>query len=479
MVLLDAITGSWKSAFFGHAGKITSLAFSLDGVLLVSGSEDKTVKLWDVQTGGAIKTFDHTSAVSAICISPDCATIASGTYDGTIYLWDIRTGECHSTALSHDDRVQAISFSPINSRRLISSSWDRTVRRWDTDGRQIGATCEEAGTVAYVAYALDGTRFVSCGGMVATVRDSESGAVVVKFDAPKQPFILESCCFSPDGRFVACAAGRTIYVWDITGSGARLVGTLVGHHYIISITFSSSLISLSGRFIKFWQSSGSLTDSIATNDRPARHGRARNESISIRLFAEDGITVTIHSSGVVKTWSLTTGACKSSFLTPAQGIRYVHLAGDTPVVVWWEADDEEYRVWDGGDGQLFRTVRSSLQGILHLRISKDGSKIFGLDNEHIEVRSIPTGEGVSLIRHKSGDPWRDVRGSKVWLASSKYVGWDFGEREVSTFSHQENSRINLGWSFNPNGPTSTDPGSGTLSQEDRFSVSRRGTKKLT
>ena len=71
MVLLDAITGSNKSALSGHAGIIVSLAFSLGGTLLVSGSEDKTVKLWDVQTGAAVKTFsDHTSSILTVSISP-------------------------------------------------------------------------------------------------------------------------------------------------------------------------------------------------------------------------------------------------------------------------------------------------------------------------------------------------------------------------------------------------------------------------
>ena len=439
VVLLDAITGTRKTVLSGHANMILSLAFSLDGSLLVSGSEDKTVKLWDVQTGGVVRTFSgHTSAVLVVSISPDRHTIASGTQDGTVRLWEVRTGNWHPIVGHHSDLVTAISFSPIDSRRLITSSMDGTVQQWDSDGEQVGTPYHEATSVFHVAYTSDGARFASCGGTVVTVRDSESGEVVVKLEVPKKSLRFRCCCFSPDDRFLACAAVDTIYVWDIANSEARLVGNLVGHSKpIISVAFSSSLISLSlDRSVKFWQSSSFLTGSIPADNISTRPGSAQIESV--HLFAEDAMAVTSDSSGEVKTWSLTTGKCESSTSTPAQGIRDVRWAGGTLVVVWRTGADGggDYNVWDVSKRE-FRTVHSSLQKIQDLRISGDGSKIFGLDNEQIEALCIQGGEEASLVRHQSEDPWRDalvVRGSKVWLASSKDVGWDFGVREVSAFS---------------------------------------------
>ena len=436
-MLLDTITGSNKSALSGHTGIILSLAFSLDGTLLVSGSEDKTVKLWDVQTGTAVKTFsDHTSSILAVSISSDHATIASGAEDGTICLWDVRTGRCHPMPLCHDGRVTAVSFSPIDSRRLISSSWDRTVRWWNVDGRQVGATCHEAGRVAYVSYASDGTHFVLCGGTVATVRDSESGAVMVKLYAPKRQPLLQ-CCFSPDDKFVACVATDTIYVWDITSSEARLVGNFVGHSKpIISIAFSSFLISASqDRSVKIWQSSNFRVDPITADNTPTLLDSAQIESV--HLFAEENTVVTSDSSGVVKVWDLATGGCESPFSTPAKGIQDTQLAGDPPIVVWWAVDGKEYRVWDVGNDQLLRTIPSSLDEILDLRISGDGSKIFGLGVKHIEARSIQAGGYASCVELQE-DTGKEgglvVRGSKVWLAGSKETGWDFVGQEVSHFS---------------------------------------------
>ena len=90
IILLDAITGSQVAILSGHTDWVRSLAFSSDGVSLVSGSHDNTVCLWDIQTGGVVKTFQgHTNWVYSVSISADNTTIASGSDDGTIYLWDI------------------------------------------------------------------------------------------------------------------------------------------------------------------------------------------------------------------------------------------------------------------------------------------------------------------------------------------------------------------------------------------------------
>ena len=85
IIILDAITGVHMFILSCHTDWVNSLAFSLDGIFLISGSDDTTVNLWDIQTGGVIKTFSgHTRLVWSVSISLDCTVIASGSWDHTI-----------------------------------------------------------------------------------------------------------------------------------------------------------------------------------------------------------------------------------------------------------------------------------------------------------------------------------------------------------------------------------------------------------
>ena len=445
VVLLDTITGSRTSVLCGHTYDIDSLALSVDGTLLVS-RDLRIINLWDVQTGGVIRAFDdYISTTSAVYISPDGTTIALGARNGVINLCDVRTGRCRSIETRQDGAVTVIRFSPVNSRRLLSSSEDRIVQQWDVGGHQVGSSLREAHKVEDLAYSSDGTRFVSCGTQVVTVRDSESGVLVVKINASDD---LNRCCFSPDGRFVVCAADDAILVWDTTIPAARLVGHFVGHTNSISfLAFSSSsLISGSDdQTVKFWQTSSLLVNSTTTKqtDTP--------EPIkSLKLFTKDGIVVTSHSDGVVNTWDLTTGRPKSSFSTPAQGARDTHLTGDTLIVVWWMQGEREYYIWDVYRTQLLRRFPSSTTDLQDLKISGDGSKIFGLDTHGIQAVSMQTGEEAGRVDF---EPWRWERlfvdGSKVGIKGvDREGGWDFGGPKVSEigeFSAQPRLGV-FGWS---------------------------------
>jgi WD40 repeat protein len=107
------------------------VTFSPDGRHLASGSQDQTVRLWDVNTGQCLKTLaGHTNWVSSVAFSPDGRLLASGSNDQTVRLWDISTGQSLKTLSGHTNWVWSVAFSP-DGRLLASGSADATLKLWD------------------------------------------------------------------------------------------------------------------------------------------------------------------------------------------------------------------------------------------------------------------------------------------------------------------------------------------------------------
>ena len=407
-----------------HTDEVNSLTFSLDGTFLVSGSCDKTVNLWDIQTGGVIKTlYGHTGFVWSVSISPDCTMIASGSHDCTIRLWDTQTGECCCVIDGHNSVVRSVSFSPINPKLLISASDDNTIKQWDIDGHQIGSAYKGE----YVVFSSDGTHFISWrqGKRVAMVQDSNSGGVVAKPKSPGNGF--QYCCFSPDGKFVAGCDGYTIFIWDITGFGPSLVETLTGHtDGITSLTFSSSIISSSeDKSVKFWQT-GALADQIMPDSESIPLSPVPIRSVSLQVA--DGIAISSDSAGIVKIWDILTGFCKASFQTPAgnNNWRDAQVIEGRMTCIWLK--DERIHIWDTEKGEYLQIpgVQSTVKD---LRIS-GGGKVFLLGQKSIQAWSIWTGEVVGEVKLES-EPLDDsliVDASRIWffVKDLQVQGWDFG-----------------------------------------------------
>jgi len=435
IVILNAITGIKVAIHSGHTSWVRSLVFSPDGTSLVSGSDDNTIKLWDMQTGGVVKTFwGHRGFVVSVSISADCTTIASGSDDQTIRLWDIQTGECHHIIQQYSVRSY-VYFSPLDPKLLIFSSGGKS-RQWDIDGQRI--VSESDGP--HIASSQDGAQFVVCNKSVVTVQSSNSREIVAKFPMPKKG--IRCCCFSPDNRIIAAAAGITVYIWDITSSDPHPLETFIGHAInVSSLAFSSSfLISTSqDKSVKFWQIGASSTHPVPADPNSMPLASAPVKSIALQ--AKDGIAISNHSDGMVRVWDILTGLCEISFQTPAKDSNWIdtHLTDGRLISVW--CTDKKICIWDTEKGELLRAVHTvnapgdnydSDGGIKDLRISGDGSKVFCLYKNSIQAWSIWTGEVEGRVMHGSGpppDPLLVIDGLKVWVhfpISKSTMEWDFG-----------------------------------------------------
>jgi len=418
--ILNAITGVQVAILSGHTSQVKCLIFSLDGASLVSGSEDKTIKLWDVQTGGVVKTFqDHTGDVTSISISADHTTIASGSWYEAICLWDVQTGECHHT-IEQQHRVEYVCFFPLDPKHFMSVSGSK-IWKWDTSGQKIASGYDGYG----IAFSPDGTQFVVYKGAAVEVYSSDSGGVLAKFNMGDEH--VGCCCISPDNRVVAVGAGHDIYIWGITGPEPHLLETLNDHaRGILSLVFSSSsLISASHDCsVKFWQIGTPSTKPVPADPKSTPSTLTLIKSITLQ--AEDGIAISSHSDGMVRIWEIPTGLIKESFQTPAKGCYQMdtRLIDGRVISVW--CIDEKMYVWDAEKGELLRTVDIPEGNIIDLRISGDGSQVFCLHFFSIRAWSIWTGDCVGEMGYSSYNVQNDILtidGLKVWVGSK---GWNFG-----------------------------------------------------
>ena len=148
----------------GHTNWVRSGTLSVDGRCAASGSEDKTVKIWDLARLEALATYyDHSAAVNCVRFHPDGNLIASCSADGTIKLWDIRTHTLLQHYSAHFAPVNCIDFHPSGDF-LISASDDMTLKIWDLrEGQQLYTVHGHTGSALSVAFSSTGENFVSAG----------------------------------------------------------------------------------------------------------------------------------------------------------------------------------------------------------------------------------------------------------------------------------------------------------------------------
>jgi len=206
-----------RRSLTGHNHFVQDIAISSDGQFALSASWDKTLRLWDLNSGTTTRRFvGHTNDVLSVSFSPDNRQIVSGSRDKTIKLWNT-LGECkfNITEEGHSEWVSCVRFSPNAANPVIvSSGWDKLVKVWDLTKCKLKTNhYGHEGYINNVTISPDGSLCASGGkDCITMLWDLNEGKHLYSLEAGDT---INALCFSPN-RYWLCAATATgIKIWDL------------------------------------------------------------------------------------------------------------------------------------------------------------------------------------------------------------------------------------------------------------------------
>ncbi|KAF5318338.1 hypothetical protein D9611_014243 [Ephemerocybe angulata] len=288
----------------GHTNAVMSVAFSSDGSKIISGSIDKTVRVWDASSGNVQSVLEgHSAYCTSVAVSGDGSSwIASGSRDKTVRIWDSRTGKVQRVLAGHTGAVNSIAFS-WNGSRICSGSDDKTVRVWNASTGVVQSVLEghPASAVRSVAISRDGMRIVS-GGLDGTIRvwDASSTTCSLRKVLQGHTRVISSVAFSRDGTWIVSGSSdQTVRVWD--ASTGNVVRILEGH----AGTSTSIAISPDGKKVVSGSSDGTVLVWDALTGKLESVLEGHSNSVWSVAFSPDGRRVASGAfDNTIRLWNL-------------------------------------------------------------------------------------------------------------------------------------------------------------------------------
>jgi WD40 repeat protein len=128
--LWDLYAGRPVSEFIGHRGRINEISISSDGKFVLSGSQDKTARLWDLKSGKELRKFQHAESVTSVSLSADGKLLLTGSEDGIARIWDPVAGTEIQRFVGHPKAIRSVALSP-DTLWVLTAGEDKTARLWD------------------------------------------------------------------------------------------------------------------------------------------------------------------------------------------------------------------------------------------------------------------------------------------------------------------------------------------------------------
>jgi WD40 repeat protein len=388
--LWDTGSGQCLQTFEGHTSYVTSVALSRDGTRALSGSYDHTLKLWDTASGQCLQTFEgHTGTVASVALSRDGTRALSGSWDQPLKLWDAGSGQCLQTFEGHTSWVTSVALGSDGTRAL-SGSYDHTLKLWDTASGQSLQTFEgHTSTVDAVALSSDGTRALSgSGDKTLKLWDTGSGQCLQTFEG--HTIYVKSVALGRDGtRALSGSEDHTLKLWD-TGSG-QCLQTFEGHTSTVkSVALGrDGTRALSGsddNTLKLWDTASG--QSLQTFE-------GHTGWVSSVALSRDGTRALSGSDdNTLKLWDAGSGRCLLPFEGHTSTVKSVALSRDGTRALSGSAD-QTLKLWDTGSGQCLQTFEGHTSLVSSVALSRDGTRALSGSSDQT-LKLWDTGSGQCL-----------------------------------------------------------------------------------
>jgi WD40 repeat protein len=382
----------------GHTGAVTGCAFSPDGALLATASQDGTVRLWQVadRSMRAVLT-GHTGGVWGCAFSPDGALLATTGDDRTVRLWHVPTGAEVNVLTGHTDWVTSCAFSP-NGNFLATTSADGTARLWQlTTGTAQAVLSGHASAVRDCAFHTDGALLATAGEDGTTrLWSVATGAEVNVLTGHASPGGVWHCAFSPDGTLLATAGDdRTVRLWHVATGTERAL--LAGHSSRVdSCTFSpdgATLATASEATVRLWHiATGTVQVVLA----------GHSASVFGCMFSPDGTLLATAGNDGARLWHVADGSTRAVLTGIDTKVDSCSFSQDGTLLAT-TGEDDTVRLWQVPDGREQHTLIGHSSRVTHCTFSADGTTLATTSNDGtIRLWRVPDGTTHAVLTGHTG-----------------------------------------------------------------------------